>query len=235
MERSRVLTSVLTALASFALYLPVIAGILTPMVWLLAAWYFAWDLLSVILPYSSLMSGLWLVNLNGTTLIIIWLVEIIVIITGAMIFLAALREMVTHRSKGGGLITTGPYSYIRHPQHLGIALFLLPFSLFQITSLTSFAGIRPGDIVSWLFVVFLLLISADYEEFRLLRLFDNEFIAYRERTAFIIPRIRLGFPIGTTHLSQGRPLRYILLFLTFWVLASLIMFVFSFVELQWIL
>ncbi len=235
MSPKEILTRLVTVGSTIAFYLPVVAGILTPMVWLLASWYIAWDLLALILPFSGQMSGLYLVN-NIIIRIIAWTIEAIVMAIGLALFLWALYRMVIVRAKEGGLVTSGPYGWVRHPQHLGIILFLLPIALLQVAlTYTYITAIRPGDIVSWMFVTFLLLITADYEEVGLARRFGEEYEVYRQKVPFIIPRLRTKIFPDIAIFAQGRYLRYIVSFFIFWALATLVLFISIFVGVSWVL
>ena len=85
------------------------------------------------------------------------------------------------------LVQRGIYRYIRHPQHLGIIVMTLPFTLY-IPWINDF-GIRVGDLVTWICFTLLLVIYSDIEEFRLKKRFPKEFSVYQAKTGFIFPKI----------------------------------------------
>ena len=81
------------------------------------------------------------------------------------------------------LIDSGVYSWVRHPMYLGILLFCLGF-FFLSSSLLSF-GV-------WLAFFILYDKMATYEEKDLIRVLGEEYVAYQERVAKWLPRIRHG-------------------------------------------
>lgn len=216
------------------IYLPVIAGIITPMLWLLAAWYIAWHINGFIFPFRPIWGGLWLPDY--WLIVSIWIVEAVVFLVGSFLFCQSLFVMVRDRLKGVLLSTTGPYRWIRHPQHLGIILFLLPLALVNLSYFPYWSGIRPGDILSWSLVTFMLIVVADIEEIGLARRLGQEYEDYREKTHFLLPGISFLNLDGKLHfLKRGKPLRYILWFVFYWSIMSTVLYLFTFVELKWML
>lgn len=226
--------------ASLFLYLPIIAGILTPMVWMLPAFYFAWNIVGWIFPFSEIWSGLWLPLFEGWpeyAIAGIQVIQLIIFLIGLGIFSYGLKTMVTNRTKDPELVTVEAYRRVRHPQHLGLIILLLPPALLQ-PILDSFylVGIRPGDILSWSLVAFILLVVADFEESRLLTRFGSEYENYCMATSFIVP---IGFLVflgrRISRYPQGNPRRYIIWFIIYWCLVSTLLFLFTFAELHWTL
>ena len=80
------------------------------------------------------------------------------------------------------LIDSGVYSWVRHPMYLGVLLFCLGFFFISL-SLLSF-GV-------WLAFFILYDKMVTYEEKDLVRVLGEEYVAYQERVAKWIPRIRL--------------------------------------------
>jgi protein-S-isoprenylcysteine O-methyltransferase Ste14 len=230
-EKERLVTRFITAATSAAIYLPIIAGIITPMVYLLPAWYLSWYAAGLIFPFYEIWHGFWMPVEDLSSAYIIWGLEITVFVIGIGLFGYALREMVIRRKEGDGLVTSGPYSWIRHPQHLGILLFLLPFAItFKFRSDFT-TGIRPGDILSWALMGFVLLTVADWEESRLLKQFGEQYIEYSQNTPFIIPvKVSINITLPSW-LEKGKPVRYIAAFAIFWLAISLVLFGFSMVHL----
>ena len=216
-------TKVATALASAVVYLPIVAGIITPMVYLLPAWYVSWYVAALVFPFSESWSG-FILPINDPVLVsTIWMVELAIFVIGIAIFVWGLFEMTKQSQNGSELVSSGPYAIVRHPQHLGILMLLLPFAFaFELTSGYS-TGIRPGDILSWFLMGFLLLSVADFEESRLSRSLEG-YTEYKSRTPFIIP-LSLGFKFDLPQLlHQGRPVRYLLFFGIYWIVISLVLF-----------
>ena len=66
-------------------------------------------------------------NDNMITLIVI---EFLIFGIGLSLFIWGVYLIARSRLKNTGLVKTGPYKYIRHPQHLGIILMSLSISLY---------------------------------------------------------------------------------------------------------
>lgn len=234
--RKKLASRFVIGVASLFTYLPVIAGILTPMLWLLPAWYSAWFLIGFIFPFSSMWGGLWLPINDLPTAYLVWTIEAAVFLIGFTLFIYSLRKLIQSITSGVPLVTSGPYRWVRHPQHLGIIMFLLPLALFNISYSVYWTGVRPGDILSWSLVSLILVIAADIEEIGLIKRFGSEYIDYCERTPFLLPRVRIfGFAEKFDILSKGKPMRYITWFMLYWCFISLILYGFTFVELHWTL
>ena len=222
--REQVLTKLSTAIASAAIYLPVIAGIITPMVYLLPAWYLSWDVAKFIFPFYEIWHGL-LSPSGELFILLLQIIQVVLFLTGMCIFLYALLEMTRQIAKGSGLVTTGPYKWIRHPQHLGILLFLLSFTLYLQDYSEFNTGIRPGDILSWSLMTFLLIAVADWEDSRLIKKFGDAYLTYHKKTPFLLPVVERILPSTNIQaLSPGRPLRYILAFVIYWILMCVVLF-----------
>ena len=233
---NRIINRLVLGFFSVFTYLPVIAGIITPMLWLLPAWYSAWHVIGFIFPFSSIWGGLWLPNLPPIAAISIWAIEGILFLWGSILFILALIEMARKFSGGTSLVTSGPYRWARHPQHLGLILFLLPLALFSARPDAYLSGIRPGNILSWSLVSFLLIVTADLEEYTLIKRFGSDYIDYSNRTPFLLQGVSLfGFMDKYPLLSKRKPLRYIIWFVLYWCVVSLILYGFTFVELAWTL
>lgn len=80
--------------------------------------------------------------------------------------------------RGIGLVTTGIYKYIRHPQYTGFFLIITGWVLHWETTLT--LGMYPI-----LFLMYLLL--ARREEIDLKKRFGDEYETYRQRTPMFLP------------------------------------------------
>jgi len=232
----KLISQLVIGIASVFTYLPVIAGILTPMLWLLPMWYSAWFIIEFIFPFSPIWGGLWLPISNPLIAIFVWIIEGAVFFVGLTLFIRALVEMIRNISSRESFISSGPYSWVRHPQHLGIIMFLLPLALFNITNSVYWTGIRPGDILSWSLVSFMLILVADIEEIGLAKRFGPEYVDYCKRTPFLLPRVSIfGFTDKYDYLSRGKPMRYLVWFVLYWSIVSVILYGFTFVELVWTL
>ncbi|MFX1483275.1 MAG: methyltransferase family protein [Promethearchaeota archaeon] len=230
------ISRLILGLFSVFMYLPVVAGIITPMLWLLPAWYSAWFVTGFIFPFSQMWGGLWVPFPSPLVAYSIWTMEGILSLAGLILFILSLFEMTRKFSHGVSLVTSGPYRWVRHPQHLGIILFLLPLALFNVSYSVYWSGIRPGDILSWSLVSFMLIVVADVEEHALVKRFGSEYADYSKLTPFLLPRVSLfGFMDKYPLLCKGKPLRYVFWFVSYWCVVSLILYGFTFVELGWTL
>jgi protein-S-isoprenylcysteine O-methyltransferase Ste14 len=89
---------------------------------------------------------------------------------------------VAQKSQSSRLVTTGLYNYTRNPMLLGYGLFISGVSLYHRSFTTAF-------MLSTLFVALVSFWLKKKEEPMLVKRFGQEYIKYRERTPFIIPRI----------------------------------------------
>ncbi len=179
----------LLSISSIWAYMPIIAGILYPMVYMFPLAYTSW------IVFQSWGAGSWV---DSWIVIFSWdssfrvdillIIEIIIFIAGFLLFLFGLIHLVKGKKIGLDIVQTGPYKLIRHPQNLGILIMLFPFVLF--TPGLNDIGIRIGDILSWTFFFLIMIFFSDFEENRLKDKFPEEFQNYRVKTGFIFPRLR---------------------------------------------
>jgi protein-S-isoprenylcysteine O-methyltransferase Ste14 len=80
----------------------------------------------------------------------------------------------------------GLYATVRHPQHLGIALWT--FGL-------AFAVSGTAGYMMWFTVLYLYVLLALWEERQLVQQFGTAYESYRGVTPFMIPFINIGFPL----------------------------------------
>jgi len=234
--RKKLVSRLITTITSFFIYLPIIAGILTPMLWLLPMWYSAWFLMGFIFPFNPIWGGLWIAISNPLIALLVYIIEGALFFVGITLFIRSLITMTRSISSGEPFVTSGPYRWVRHPQHLGIIMFLLPLAMFNLSTTVYWTGIRPGDILSWSLVSIILVIVADLEEIGLAKRFGPEYAEYCKRTPFLLPRVTIfGFTEKYGLLARGKPMRYILWFVLYWCILSLILYGFTFVELAWTL
>ncbi len=88
---------------------------------------------------------------------------------------------VADDSQSSKLVTEGLYSYTRNPMLLGYGLFILGAGLYYGSFTTAF-------ILSTLLVAVVSLWIKNREEPELVKRFGQDYIRYRDRTSFIIPR-----------------------------------------------
>lgn len=91
----------------------------------------------------------------------------------------------------------GLYATIRHPQHLGIALWT--FGL-------AFAVNGTAAYMTWFTVLYLYVVLALWEESHLARQFGGAYDDYRRSTPFMIPFIKIGLPLPKANVPRGAAL-----------------------------
>lgn len=222
----RIMGRISAAAISVGLYLPIIAGLISPMVWVLAGWYFSWGIFSYIVPFSETWHHLWFMSspihpeeLRIGISVVFRFSQVLIFCFGIFLLCYGLVSLVKGRARGEGLVTYGPYKWVRHPQHLGILLmlFLLAFPFETSYSRLLNPITRPGDLVSMSSVLFLLILVADIEDYRMSKEFGDAYTQYRQNTPFMLPvRVQLPKSIDFNSLERGRPLRYIVAILIFW-------------------
>jgi len=170
--------------SSIAICLPIIAGIIEPMIWPLLVvspllyhlLYWWWDPIAE----SSFPQWYFITSYISDT---DWVNQLapIVIGVGVIILVIGMAQIVRAKIRKTGLVTTGLYRYVRHPQHLGIAI--MSFGLLMLNSY----GIRIGDVIAWTLVVFVYVFLADSEEATLEREFGEPYLSYKRRVPYMIP------------------------------------------------
>ena len=166
----------------FYVYLPIILAILYPMVFIIPIFFISGVIMIV--------PGMWLSAyylISPAEMLPLIIVEIFIFSTGLSIFLVALIKLAQIKLKGEIIAQDGIYSYIRHPQHLGIILMALPFALY-IPWIDDF-GIRVGDLLTWCFFSLILFFYSIIEDYRLRKRFPKEFSEYQSVTGFMFPKI----------------------------------------------
>lgn len=178
----------IAAAISLAVYLPVLAGILWPMIWMVSLispilynlLYWWWNPLTIIFPEGwYFLSGY--VRVGRWLESPLYVAAPFVVAFGAGIFLAGLAQIVRAKVYKKGLVTSGLYGLVRHPQHLGIAI--VAFGIVMWNSI----GVRVGDLIAWTLIVFTYIILAESEEERLLETYGERYSEYKRRVPFLLP------------------------------------------------
>jgi len=108
--------------------------------------------------------------------------EKIVVLVGFALFVYSAIYLHKHKN---GLTTTGPYSYVRHPQYLGLIIMTFGFTLMSLN--TPLIGIV---ISVWLIEILAYIILAKIEEYHLRSKFGDKYIQYMNSVPFMIPFLR---------------------------------------------
>ncbi len=197
-------------------YSPIIAGILFAMVWMFPAAFTSWWI------FAFLGQKDWLLGVITVdeTMIALIVVEFIIFFIGLSLFIWGIILIARARLKNTGLVKTGPYKFLRHPQHLGLILMSLCISLYIPWTQDEF--IRIGEIVSWSFFSLVLIIMSDFEDKKLAKKFGEEFDQYKSITGFFFPRIIIKEKDRKTVSEIKYWQRYLILGIGYLVFVSLI-------------
>jgi len=188
---SNIIQRLLYLLSAIWVYAPVVGTILFWMgMWTGPLYFSSWWLFYYFFGANAGWLNLWFIlNEVGFTpgIIVLLVVEIIIFILGLVLFLWGVIQIARVRIKKEGLVTTGLYKYIRHPQLLG--LIIMGFALTFYIPGTEDQGIKVGEIMSWSFFAFILFLWSEFEERQLAKKFGDEFVEYRSITGSFLPRI----------------------------------------------
>ena len=133
------------------------------------------------LPWILPISFLWSVGIG-----------VVFLAVGFPIMAITIRSLSAHRAFGdeiyrseeeSKLVTTGPYAYTRNPLYLSSTILFIGWTLLlRLTFLL---------IVTTLFLP-LFVRAAKWEEEELTDRFGEEYLSYKERVPFFLPRLRRG-------------------------------------------
>ena len=117
--------------------------------------------------------------------------ENVLALLGFFLFLYSLIYLYRKRN---GLVKTGPYKYVRHPQYLGIIMMTFGLTLVSLQIypvipylLTPIYIGHLAVLLVWTVEVFAYIILAKLEESYLRSKFGDEYVKYSESVPFIIP------------------------------------------------
>jgi protein-S-isoprenylcysteine O-methyltransferase Ste14 len=117
------------------------------------------------------------------------ILEKVFIILGFIVFFYSMTYLRIRKMEG--LVTTGPYSLVRHPQYLGIILLSLGLTSWSIWILKNTFGIgflSPSQtIIVWFFELSSYIVLAYIEEIYLLRKYGESLQKYKSIVPFLIP------------------------------------------------
>jgi protein-S-isoprenylcysteine O-methyltransferase Ste14 len=94
-------------------------------------------------------------------------------------------------SKRKGLVTSGPYRLVRHPQYIGMITTTLGFTSWSIWWLKNTFGIgflNPLQTIGlWFIELLAYILLANMEEYYLIKKFGESFVNYKNQVPFFIP------------------------------------------------
>jgi len=100
------------------------------------------------------------------------------------------------KKKKEGLITSGPYRLVRHPQYLGMILSTLGFTSWSVWILNNTFGIgflSPSQTIGvWFVELFAYILLAYIEERHLSGKYGEAFENYKSQVPFLIPFLKLN-------------------------------------------
>ncbi len=239
LSRTRVSKRLTTVFGSFMIYLPILGGILSAMWYMIPLFYLSWYVIVFIFPIRYW--DLWWkpgydfeTGFDWSVVFSFWIIEALLLGFGFVLFIYGLKTMVVHRTESDGLVTIGPYRWMRHPQHFGIILILLAPALLPLLPWEpEMMYIRPSDILSWSLIAFGLVVGADLEEISLSKRYGAKYDEYRAKVPFMIPFFpSLSYVLSKSFLDQGKLARYVLWFAMYWIIMTFILYLFSFVPLD---
>lgn len=111
----------------------------------------------------------------------------ILVAAGFVLFCIGAFQIYSAKIRKSGMVTTGVYGFVRHPQYIALTLFGLGLLL---------AWGRAIMFVAFFLMMFLYYHLAGSEERSCVRLFGENYERYRERTSFLFPGDRRLRPLG---------------------------------------
>ncbi|MHA2359961.1 MAG: methyltransferase family protein [Candidatus Thorarchaeota archaeon] len=122
--------------------------------------------------------------------------ENIIILATAGLGLVLLVFSVVHlwREKSKGLVLTGPYKLVRHPQYFSLIVFTTMMTYQSVWILRNTFGIgwlsADQTLILWYLMLVAYVVIAWIEEKHLQKIFGDEWSEYRSEVGFLIPFVR---------------------------------------------
>jgi len=118
--------------------------------------------------------------------------EKVFVITGLVILVYSTAYLRIKKKEG--LITSGPYRLVRHPQYLGMVLSTLGFTSWSVWILNNTFGIgflSPSQTIDvWFIELFAYVLLAHIEEQHLSRRYGGSLENYKRQVPFFIPLLK---------------------------------------------
>lgn len=139
------------------------------------------------------------------------------IVIGLLILLCSSAYL--RMKKRAGLITSGPYRLVRHPQYLGIILFTLGLTTRSYWVLTNTFGTgfltSQQTLAAWFIELLTYVLLANVEELYLSQKYEESYENYKNKTPFLIPLLKTNNKISDALVSVMIPAILLLIVLQF--------------------
>jgi protein-S-isoprenylcysteine O-methyltransferase Ste14 len=121
-------------------------------------------------------------------------ISYLLIITGTSLAIYSIVYLWRHKNEG--LVTSGPYRFIRHPQYTGFLLLTLGFTSLTYWWLANTFGIgwlsKEATVALWFAQLAAYIVLVFIEDYHLTNTFAEEFIAYKRQVPSLLPFGRTG-------------------------------------------
>jgi protein-S-isoprenylcysteine O-methyltransferase Ste14 len=131
-------------------------------------------------PFSAVEFELYVMFVSKT-----FLVGRIIALIGVVVLFIAAAQLLWNRHKGLGLINTGAYAVVRHPQFTGIIITTIGLTVMVMTNVGYGSPIQFAGL--WLIQVLGYVAIAKYEDWRLSKKFGETYQQYKEKVPFLFP------------------------------------------------
>ena len=163
----------------------------------------------------------WLTHFVFPVLTLGWLGPILVV-AGLGVFVIGAGQIYWAKFRRSGIVTAGLYRFVRHPQYIALTMFGLGLLL---------AWGRAIMFIAFFMMMFLYYYLTKSEERTCVRLFGEDYRAYRKRTSFIFPGDRFLRPLqgrlpnvklpAVVRVSGGFVLTMAMCFALMWVIQTI--------------
>ena len=128
-------------------------------------------------------------NPSATVLYPADIINIVSILLALLLLVYSVGYLWTKKS--AGLVSTGPYRIVRHPQYFSIIIFTTIVTYQSVWILQNAFGIgwlsAEQTIALWVAMLVAYAIIASIEELHLNEVYGSEWIEYRNRVGFLLP------------------------------------------------
>ena len=133
--------------------------------------------------------------ISNPTTIVLYPSDIFNIIVSLMALLLLVYTVgYLWKKKSMGLVTTGPYRAVRHPQYFSIIIFTTIVTYQSVWILQHTFGIGwlsiEETMALWVAMMIAYAVIASIEELHLQEVYGSEWIDYRNRVGFLLPFVR---------------------------------------------